>query len=74
MVTLSKELELTIDIKFEQLVEFISQLPENMKTKLIESVNNKVKIKNSYSKDEFQKLKFRAPARKDEEMDLQFNI
>jgi hypothetical protein len=51
-------MELTMDIKFEQLVEIVSQLPDELKTKLFESVNQK---KKNLSKEDFQKLLMQAP-------------
>ncbi|WP_373492652.1 hypothetical protein [Aquiflexum sp.] len=66
-------MELTMDIKFEQLVEIVSQLPEDMKTKLFESVDQKVKIKRSASKEDFQKLILKAPTWTDEQIEAYQN-
>jgi hypothetical protein len=48
-----------MDIKFEQLVEIVKQLPDDMKVKLFDSVN--LKKKTSLSKDDFQKLLLQPP-------------
>jgi phage terminase small subunit len=66
-------MELTMDIKFEQLVEIISQLPEDLKEKLIESVNQKEKTKKSTSKEDFQKLILKAPTWTDEQIEAYQN-
>lgn len=58
-----------MDIKFEQLVEIISQLPEDLKEKLIESVIHKEKTKRSTSKEDFQKLILKAPIWTDEQIE-----
>ncbi len=62
-------MELTMDIKFEQLVEIVSQLPEDLKEKLFESVNQKEKTKRSASKEDFQKLILKAPTWTDEQIE-----
>lgn len=56
-----------MDIKFEQLVEIVNQLPEDMKTKLFQSVSQKKK--KSLSKDDFQKLLLQAPTWSEEQIE-----
>ena len=60
-------MELTMDIKFEQLVEIVNQLPDEMKTKLFESVIQKKR--KSVSKDDFQKLLLQAPTWSEEQIE-----
>jgi hypothetical protein len=60
-------MELTMDIKFEQLVEIVNQLPDDMKVKLFDSVN--LKKKTSLSKDDFQKFLLQAPTWSDEQIE-----
>jgi hypothetical protein len=60
-------MELTMDIKFEQLVEIVNQLPEDMKTKLFQSVSQNKK--KSLSKDDFQKLLLQAPTWSEEQIE-----
>lgn len=52
-------MELTMEIKFDQLVKLVNQLPDEMKAKLFESVIQKKE--SSLSKDDFQKLLQKAP-------------
>lgn len=56
-----------MDIKFEQLVEIVNQLPDEMKTKLFESVIQKKR--KSVSKDDFQKLLLQAPTWSEEQIE-----
>jgi hypothetical protein len=56
-----------MDIKFEQLVEIVKQLPDDMKVKLFDSVN--LKKKTSLSKDDFQKLLLQAPTWSEEQIE-----
>jgi hypothetical protein len=60
-------MELTMDIKFEQLVEIVNQLPDDMKVKLFDSMN--LKKKTSLSKDDFQKLLLQAPTWSEEQIE-----
>ena len=66
-------MEFTMDIKFEQLVEIVSQLPEDLKEKLFESVNQKEKTKRSASKEDFQQLILKAPTWTDEQIEAYKN-
>jgi cell fate (sporulation/competence/biofilm development) regulator YlbF (YheA/YmcA/DUF963 family) len=64
-------MELTLDIKYEQLVKMINQLPEEMKTKLFESVIQKKK--KALSKEDFQKFLLQAPTWSDKQIEASQN-
>ncbi|EKB50974.1 hypothetical protein [Cecembia lonarensis] len=64
-------MELTMNIKFEQLVEIVKQLPDEMKSKLFESVIQKKKTK--LSKEDFQKFLLHAPTWSGEQIEASQN-
>jgi cell fate (sporulation/competence/biofilm development) regulator YlbF (YheA/YmcA/DUF963 family) len=64
-------MKLTLDVKFEQLVKMVNQLPEGMKIKLFESVIQKKQ--KTLSKEDFQKFLLKAPTWSDEQIEAYQN-